>query len=210
MRPLLPLLSCLALSTVGCGELPGERVGTYKITMTLVENTCGATALHLLDGHRYSAELRQDARHGYWRVPSQPPLEGKYDPPRFRFESSGLVATEGPDAGPRGCALRQHDVLTGELSKLPESDAGTDAGEETEDTDDATPDAGDEDSDAGAEKDKETDAGDDVPAISGEHIFNITPVSGTDCRVALTPFGQFEKLPCSVRYTLEGVDTKSF
>lgn len=210
MRPLVPLLSLLAVSTVGCGELPGERVGTYKITMTLAENTCGATALHLLDGHRYSAELRQDARHGYWRVPSQPPLEGKYDPPGFRFESSGLVATEGPDAGPRGCALRQHDVLIGELSKLPETDAGMDAGDDTEDADDETLDAGDEDSDSGPEKDKEKDAGADEPALRGEHTFTITPVAGTDCRVALTPSGQFEKLPCTVRYTLEGVDTKAF
>ncbi|HTV25508.1 MAG TPA: hypothetical protein VMG12_42725 [Polyangiaceae bacterium] len=206
------LFTCpVLLLLLGCGELPGTEVGTYRVTMKLEENTCGESAVHLLDGHRYSVQLRSDEKHGYWRIPGQPPLEGSYDAPRFSFESTGVVATEGPDAGPRGCALRQLDRLTGELTGL--ADAGNeepaDASEELDAQDEL--DGGSElvlplDEDAQVEQ-HDTD---DESALRGEHVFTISAVAGNDCRVALVPKGGFERLPCSVRYAIRGVPIKSF
>ena len=44
MRDRVPYLALLALSALACGELPGQVVGTYRITMKLEENSCGAGA----------------------------------------------------------------------------------------------------------------------------------------------------------------------
>jgi hypothetical protein len=205
-----------ALLALACGELPGTAIGTYRITMKLEENTCGASAIHVLDGHRYSVQLRSDEKRGYWRIPSQPPLEGSYDAPRFSFENSGIVANEGPDAGPRGCSLRQIDRLTGELtSSLDGGDADSpDASEnQDEDEDGGGIDAGDE-LDAGLASDAQsdgTDGGDHRDSVlHGEHVFTISAVAGNDCRSALAPHGAFERLPCTVRYSFRGVPIKPF
>jgi len=215
MRALVPLTALFASSLLACGELPGEIVGTYKIGMTIEENTCGEGAVNLLHGHRYAAELRSDGKRGYWRVPSAPPLEGEYDAPKFRFESSAIVANEGADAGPRGCTLRQVDVLTGEVSKLPDAGSephaeGDEEDAEENDDEESYPDAldaGPDASDAGL--DAEQDAGDDL-ALRGQHTFTISAVAGTDCTAAFAPRGRFEKLPCTLRYSVRGVDTKPF
>jgi hypothetical protein len=176
MRALAPLLLFTA-SVLACTELPGEVIGTYRVTMKLEENTCGTGAVNLLDGHRYAVELRSDAQYGYWRIPDQPLLQGSYDPPNFRFENSGLVAQVGAEAGPRGCALRQVDLLTGKLTKLP--------------------DAGSEDPDAAI-------------VLRGEHTFTVSAAAGTDCASALPPVGPFDKLPCTVRYSVIGINIKPF
>ncbi len=208
----LALLGPALLLVLACGELPGTEVGTYRVTMKLEENTCGESAVHLLDGHRYSAQLRSDEKHGYWRIPGQPPLEGSYDAPSFSFESTGVVANEGPDAGPRGCSLRQRDRLTGELTRLPDagSDESSDASEQ-EDEPSEPLDGGDE-LDAGLTGDAQVDrdAADDDSALRGEHVFTISAVAGNDCRAALAPKGAFERLPCTVRYAIRGVPIKTF
>jgi hypothetical protein len=222
MRAAALLAITFALSTLACGELPGELVGTYKLAMKLEENTCGNAAVNLLDGHRYAAELRSDDEYGYWRVPSQPPMRGSYERGKFRFENAVIVANEGADAGPRGCTLRQVDVLAGKLTDPP--DAGNK--ESDDDDDDAgTLDASDDENDAGEdENENESDAGEDesddsdpapdkdeeAVALRGSHVFTVSAVTGTNCTTALTPRGAFEKLPCTVRYTVIGLDTKPF
>jgi len=106
----------LALALFGCGELPGDVVGTYRISMKLEENACGEHAIYRLDTKRYSAQLRNEGTRGYWRVPGQVPLRGKYDAPEFRFEYSSIVALGDPDAGPRRCRLLQGEVLSGSVN----------------------------------------------------------------------------------------------
>jgi hypothetical protein len=215
-------LALFGATALACGELPGEVVGTYRITMTLEENSCGAGAINLLDGHRYSVELRSDMKRGYWHVPGQPPLKGEYDAPNFRFENAGIVASEGPDAGPRGCSLRQVDRLTGRVSELPDAgSADQDAEAEGEQAADAEAE-GEEEADAAADKDvKELDAGlhedtdddagtDEDLALRGEHTFTISAASGSDCGNALEPRGPFQKLPCTVRYSVRGVAIRPF
>lgn len=208
-------LALFGATALACGELPGEVVGTYRITMTLEDNSCGAGAVNLLDGHRYSVELRADTKQGYWHVPGQPPLKGDYDSPEFRFENSSIVANEGPDAGPRGCSLRQVDRLTGKVIALP--DAGTEAEDAEVDAEVDDEDASEKNTkklDAGvdAEADEDDDAGADEEdlALRGEHTFTISAASGSTCSSALAPVGPFEKLPCTVRYAVRGVSIKPF
>jgi hypothetical protein len=212
MRVRLLGFALLGLGALACDDLPGDVVGTYRVTMKLEENSCGAGAVNLLDGHRYSVELRSDTKQGYWHVPEQPPLKGDYDAPDFRFENASIVASEGPDSGPRGCSLRQVDTLTGEVVKLPDAgsaegeDASTDLAED--DADSATLDAG---LDAGESEDADEDAGGDGDlALRGEHTFTISAASGSDCASALAPHGPFDKLPCTVRYSVRGVAIKPF
>jgi hypothetical protein len=200
------LLVVCGLTTAGCGELPGQVVGTYKIEMTLDENTCGALAVNSLDGHRYAVELRADGERGFWRIPGQPPLEGTYVPPAFHFEYSSIVASSDADAGPYGCQLRQSEVLEGSI--LLSGTPGADGGDETE--------ALDAGADADAAESAALDAGaatsEDAtgPALQGSHEMTIEPARGTDCREALAPEGAFEHLPCSVRYTLRGKPHSAF
>jgi hypothetical protein len=194
--------------------------------MKLEENSCGAGAVNLLDGHRYAVELRSDGEYGYWRVPEQPPLRGSYQPPDFHFQNSGIVAYEGGDAGPRACTLQQVDLLTGKLTKLPDAgspDAEAEANEpeesngETFDAGDEELDAGIEELDAGDGKDKnDSDAAADAASqnpkvvLVGEHVFTVSAVGGTDCSPALPPRGRFDKLPCTLRYAVSGVKIKPF
>jgi hypothetical protein len=207
----------LALLGAACSELPGEVLGTYKVTMTLEENSCGASAVYSLDKRRYSVELRSDERFGYWRIAGKTPIQGTYEAPDFAFEFSSIVANSGPDAGPNGCRLQQHDQVTGSL-ELDARDAGSDATledaalEDAADEDAALEDAEVDDNpfddtfDAG--KIGGTDAG---AALIGEHSMTISGAAGTDCRAdALAPNGPFERLPCVVRYSLRGVPTKPF
>jgi hypothetical protein len=180
MRPTAALKATL-LSTclAGCGELPGEVVGTYRITMTLEDNTCGPHAVYRLDTKKYSAQLRSEDGRGYWRVPGQTPLLGKYEAPEFRFEFRSLVARSDADAGPMGCRLVQSEVLEGRVTLAAENQDEKPAAEETAD-------------------------------IEGEHALTISGEPGSDCTSALAPAGAFEKLPCVVRYSLQGERIKSF
>ena len=211
------LAALLALVAPACSELPGEILGTYKVTMALEENGCGAGAVFSLDKKRYAVELRAEAERGYWRIPGQTPIQGRYEAPDFAFEFHAVVATAGPDAGPNGCRLVQLDQVSGSLLS-PDHETAHDAGEETDAEDDAEDDAEVEaEDDAEASEDEPAQAADAGVALDagtvleGEHLMTISAEPGTDCRRdALMPQGPFERLPCSVRYKLLGVPTKPF
>ena len=218
----------LALSAAACSDLPGEVLGTYKVTMALEENTCGASAVHSLNGKRYAVQLRGEGTRGYWRIPGQPQLQGKYEAPEFEFEFGAVVASSGPDAGPRGCRLTQLDQVTGSLL-YPADDDVLDGGgggdDEVMDADGTDDDGTGDDAEGPTEEETPDDeSGDDDEAsdaldagvrkstgLLGEHLMTIAAEPGTDCRHdALMPAGAFERLPCNVRYKLVGVPTKPF
>lgn len=185
------LLGPLLIS--GCtSQLPGEPVATYRVVMSLVENTCGAQAIISTDGKEYSVELRQDGVKGYWRRAGRPAVQGTLDANNnFSFTSSGVVASE-QDAGADGCQLVQDEVLSGSLR----ADAGGDGGV-------ASGEAG-----AAAAGDAGTEA---LGSLIGEDTLRITSLAGTDCSRALAAGGgPFEALPCTVRYKLTGVKRDPF
>lgn len=175
----------------GCTpELIGDEIGTYRVTMTLSENTCGAQAVHLQDGRQYRAQLRADGTRGYWRVPENGVIEGTFESGRFEFSFSGIADQSDADAGVF-CQILQEDVLLGSVA-MPDEDAGTSDAAVTGDDDDvqyALPKEG----------------------LIGRHTFELRAAEGTDCAAALTSAGGgFMRLPCSVRYDLKGTPSKSF
>src|SRR4051812_20347199 len=134
----------------GCQPtLPGDTIGTYQLTMTLVENTCGATAVYIQDHKRFAAQLRVKDAVAYWRVPDQPMLLGSVKGNKFSFAMTGVVATSEPDAGPV-CQIVQNAVLSGTVTGWTGSNA-SDAGSADAGVADAQPpDAGGADAGSGA------------------------------------------------------------
>lgn len=195
-------MAALSLLAAGCvAEPTGEEVGTYQVTMALASNTCGAGAVILNDGHRYTAQLRAEGENGFWRIPGQTPLPGTYAEGRFEFAYNSVVARSAPDAG-SFCQLVQEEVLEGAVADS-DDDAERDAGP----TDAATAKSASDDSD---EEQDEKAFERPERGLVGRHVFNIKAAAGTDCADALSPDGPFARLPCTVSYDLKGTDTKSF
>lgn len=190
------LIVASTLFATACAPLPGEVVGTFQVTMTLAENSCGPTAVNLLDGKRYAVELRKDGKEAFWRIPGQTPLSGKYEEPNFTFEYSAVVAQDSNDAGTGGCRLVQTELLKGTITV-----AGADA---SLPADAGTEDAGE---DAGVEVTADEEATGTRELIA-EHTMTISAQSGSDCAHALSPQGAFAKLPCTLRYELKGSPRK--
>jgi hypothetical protein len=195
-RLAIALLLCTGCST----KLPGEVVGTYRVTMKLEENTCGPNAVFLSDGKSYSVQLRADGNQGYWRLADGKPLPGKYtqDKGAFAFTFSSIVATSDPDAGEPVCQLQQNETLSGKIHGLKVDEASED--------DDA--DAGGFRADAGVEDGGVITA--NPTTLSGTHQLDISPAAGSDCRQAFQPRGPFAMLPCKVVYRLSGQERDDF
>jgi hypothetical protein len=202
LLPAGPLLLALTLTLVSaCVSDPiGDEVGTYRVTMSLASNTCGASAVYLRDGHRYTAQLRVAGDEGFWRISGQQPMSGTYEAGEFKFAYSSLVAKSAPDAGVV-CQLVQEEELVGVVAL---SDEMNDAGV----ADASMAKSSGESDDESEEEDESYEPPEE--GLVGRHVFRIKAANGTDCSAALMPKGAFERLPCTVRYELEGSPTKSF
>lgn len=166
-----------ALTLGACDtQMPGEVVGTYKVVMRLDENTCGPFAAPFPDGEGYTVELRADGSRGYWRLPPAPPFEGRRTGARFDFHYAQALELGLPDAGTSGCTVLREDQLRAEV---------------THDPDAARP-------DAGAQSD------DDDDRMMGEHVIGFRADPTGRCRDERGPLRDFERLPCHLRYRLEG------
>lgn len=180
----------IALLAAACNvDPPGDEIGTYKVRMSLRENTCGASAVHLQDNRSYTAQLRADDSRGYWRLPGQQPIVGRYEDGDFEFTFESAVASSAPDAGAY-CQLIQSEKLAGSVVRPGAKDAGADA-----------------DADGSAEDATVTS---DTVLLQAEHVLTISAAPGTDCSEALAPVGPFLQLPCTLRYALTGTEAKSF
>jgi hypothetical protein len=187
----------LFIAGFGCDpQLPGDVVGTFKVHVTLRENTCGAGAVFTNDQREYSVELRTDDAHhrAYWHVPKVQPLTGSLEPEdAFIFRMESIVASQSSDAGAPPCSLVQAEELAGRFLR---EDAGADASEAESDAETAK--------DGGAAE-ASADAGPtrDSP-LAATHTLTISAAQGSDCSVAIAPKGPFTTLPCVVRYDLVG------
>ncbi|MDB4985638.1 MAG: hypothetical protein JWN04_816 [Myxococcaceae bacterium] len=176
----------LALSAAACSDPPGDLIGAYGITMQLESNSCGPAALPLPDGYRYTAELRADGQHGYWRVPKAPPLTGTYDAGIFAFGTTESLELGNADAGTLGCTLVRDEELRGQVGLASGSDAGlSDA------------------SDAG-------DGGVDDAPLHATHNISFSANPAGRCAGSRGPLGPFLVLPCSANYQLVGTAHKAF
>ncbi len=202
--------SALAISSSCSGDLPGRSIGTFRVVMHLEENTCGPAALPLDDGYAYAAELRAEEPRGYWRVPRIGPMEGTYQDGAFRFMTAATLELGSVDAGTAGCRLIREELLRGTVEV---SVDGADASKDAEAADTGSPTNDAEAGDAGSPtNDAETgDAGADAgPPLRGEHTISFYPDATGRCAGAQGPLGNFERLPCSARYTITGTARDSF
>jgi hypothetical protein len=188
------LVSGLVLTLiVGCNtELPGDVVGAYTIQMRLTENNCGAGVVP--NAQTYAAELRAgEPPRGFWRVPKQGPIEGRYEAGAFQFTFSMGLELGNADAGTAGCTAIREELLQGEVS-LPERDAGvSDAGV----------------SDAG-HVGTASDAGSAQAGLTGTHRISFRTNPQGRCANHPGPLALFERLPCSALYALQGTPRKAF
>lgn len=191
MRRLALFASCLlgltAFAACRPTQLPGESLGQYRISGTLVENTCG-------EGHpapesfSFHVELRAERQgsRGYWKLPEGPAVPGNVSPAgAFRFEQRDEVVAI-PEDLPNwvtGCMVERLEIVAGNILRSVESDGGQ-------------PDAGRPDADP---------SGAEPGALRGTTTVTVSPLAGSDCSPLLLPNGgAFPVLPCQLRWELTG------
>jgi hypothetical protein len=174
-------LALVTLALMACEtDLPGELVGAYNVSWDLGENSCGASALLLRDGHSRAIEVRQDEPRGYWRAGGVAPIQGRYTMREFRFATTSTFDLGSMDAGTAGCLVTRDEVLTGRIEDVP-NDAGT----------------------------RNDAAVDDIETtLRGEHAIGFTPRSDGRCANVQGPIGDFDRLPCRAVYSLQGLARK--
>lgn len=176
---------------------PGTAVGTFDISGTLSENTCGQGFAPPLNV-RFQAELRRSGTNAYWKMGDAPRAQGTIDADgdfsfRVQQQIDGWAAD--PANGIPPCRFVQTETISGHVDGLlPESDAGSaDAGG----------------SDAGAPDG--ADAGPMVHVMSATNTIEVGVVPGFDCSLALISTGaggQFPSLPCHASYEFEGASSE--
>lgn len=201
MRASTVLILLLAL-TGACQmpEPPGELVGEYAITGTLLENTCGDAALPVASVLSYRVQLRREGPTAYWLIGAPPANQGTITAAgdiRFEREERFMVSDEAqpvdpvlaemdplalygydpfdPTADPEDsqdpCTLIVHESIAGEVL----SGVRFESGDE------------------------------DNAALEGTNEIAMRPTNDSEChRVLTTAGGPFEQLPCAATYEISG------
>jgi hypothetical protein len=188
-----------ALVLAACSaELPGDLVGAYAVTGTLVEHTCGMAALPADDPMVFDVELRENEGQGFWIV--RPPARtGQLDGEgAFHFEAeSSRTLTEDRSAVVEPDPEREADP---EFAADPERFEGT--------AERATCTLLVHESITGSVHRPEHDSGEGTEAadLVADNDVEVRSAPDTDCDFILaSEGGLWEQLPCRVSYTLEGV-----
>jgi hypothetical protein len=189
-------------------EPVGELVGAYRIRGALMENSCGSAALPAADPLNFDVQIRKQNGSGLWLVAAPPPQPGSLsNDGDFRFER---LATYDVGERPSVELLVEMDI---ERLSDPEAarQLGDDSGKPCRLTvaervagtllrDSLDENAGDESDAAGEERASSSGAD-----LIGENEIAVRVAAGSDCRPSLEENGgPFERLPCVVRYELEG------
>jgi len=192
-------------------ELPGELVGAYRINGALIENTCGSSAVPAADPLRFNVEIRKQDGSGLWLVTSPPGHLGSLaDDGDFSFQSQATY-----DVGAQ--ARRPVELLVEmDIERLADPEAAQQQGEDRTQPcrlgvteriagtllrDNLADEDGGSDTSVAEDDDERPDGSAD---LIGENEIAIRVASG-DCRASLDDNGgPFERLPCEVRYELEG------
>lgn len=192
---LLILMGCLAgLPLGGCPpvEPTGDVVGTYEVTGSLVENSCGSTAFNAVDPVSFVVELRsEDHGPAVWRRPNAAIVNGSHTGDDYRFRTETTVQLYGPDevAQTPGCVLAQIETIRVTAKSSASGDAGVSS------------DLGTSTGDAGVSANS---------AFRGTSVIELSPTAGSNClRAVAISGGPFLTLPCRVEYDLSGTSRSS-
>jgi hypothetical protein len=198
MRASKLIFVLLSFCGVACqAKPPGDLVGSYAVTASLMDNTCGEDALPLSEVLEYRVQLRRDGRTAYWMLASPPGNQGVYAGGEVTFERQERFMIS-DDAQP----------VDPELSELdPIALYGYDPFEPNAEPDDAESFCTlivRESIDATVLLEDGDDADDDELALEGTNTIEMAATSDSDCRRMLRASGgQFERLPCAAEYELE-------
>jgi hypothetical protein len=189
-------------------EPAGDLVGAYRIRGDLLENSCGSAAVPAADPLNFNVQIRTENGAGLWLAAAPPPQPGSLsNDGDFRFERQAvyevgerkpvelLVEMDierlsdpeaaqqlGDDSG-RPCQLIVAERVAGTLLR-----------DSLENADDEADDEADEERAASSGAD-----------LIGENEIEMRVAAGSDCSPSLEQNGgPFERLPCTVRYDLEG------
>lgn len=199
MLRLRPLFMVTALATAsGCGLVdppaPKPLIDDFRVTMTLVSNSCGYAGLPLQTVTQLDGRLRGyagEAATWKWTGTSSESSGSSTADGHYTFvqtTTSELAAADVTLNYP-GCVVTQRTELSFAIVPVPTEPA--DAG------------SGDAGADAGA--DAGSDAGTPY-ALSGQMRVDVTPVAGGDCTPLLgANGGTWQALPCQGIVTLAGV-----
>jgi hypothetical protein len=212
-KSVAPLLALATTFAVACmpNEIPGEPVGTYRVTGSLEQNSCGSGAVPAADPLQFEVQILDDRGVGVWALSDKPFVYGTLtDEGDFSFKTETSYALEqnqvrsvtsdeeeiarlfspdreNPDT-PTPCVLEQVETIEGILFR---NALGSDE-----------PDGGVEDGD---DSDEDGSEDEDVPDLEGENLIEIRPATGSSCTNATSAGGGvFLTLPCEISYSLQG------
>ena len=178
------------LSTVACvapdTDNLGEAVGTFDLTGSVDQNSCGASAVPALDPSLFVAELYQsrDGK-GVWRVlgmkgqagaalANPTSIEGRAEDHHYVFELRSNIPVLQPNAetNQAGCDLVQEETLSFEVVFASEDGVDHKAGD---------------------------------LILEGTHHLEWSPSQASDCAPIVAPPDPFNTLPCGLDYDLYGL-----
>jgi hypothetical protein len=194
---LVPML--LALAGVACqAKPPGDLVGQYAISASLMKNSCGDAALPVADALEYRVQLRRDGRLAYWMIASPPGSQGVY--------AGGDVSFEREERFMLGDEEQPVDTELAELDPI--ALYGYDPYDPTAEPDDAESFCTlivRESIEATVLLEDGDDADDDELALEGTNTIAMSATGDSDCRRVLkSAGGPFERLPCAAEYEISG------
>jgi len=118
-------LLCSALLPAGClnyhkvanGKEPGDMLGTYQVTGSLEQSSCGDGALGSTSSWDFEIKLSRFENDVYW-LNGQEALVGDIanDGRTFSITTDVDVTVSDPMGAKRGCAVVRHDDAEGQLS----------------------------------------------------------------------------------------------
>lgn len=112
---LAPMVGAAALA--GCPtEYPGEPVGTYAVTASLGESSCGP-GIGDAGPRQFEVELRRDGEVGYWIGLDGVARVGRIDEQgAYSFRLEQRIQVRAGDAQTTPCLMDQVDVVSGTAS----------------------------------------------------------------------------------------------
>lgn len=200
MRASTLVLLPLALAGSGCQmpEPPGELVGNYAITASLIDNTCGDAALPLAEVLEYRVQVRRDGRTAYWMLNKPPGSQGVY--------ASGDVAFDREERFMVDDESEPVDPVLAELDPIALYGYDPyDPNAEPDDRDAFCTLIVRESIDATVLREDGSGADDDELALEGTNTIAMSATRDSECNRVLEPAGgPFEQLPCAAEYEITG------
>jgi hypothetical protein len=120
MRLVAPCAFLFLCSCLGHGQdahEPGDALGTYHLTGTLVNDSCKAAVLGVTSDWQFDVELSREGSTLYW-LNGQEAIPGTIasDGMSFDFESGVAVTLQAAQGAQLGCIVDRSDAANGKLS----------------------------------------------------------------------------------------------